>query len=93
MCTLARMPVLMLAGIPVPPDLVQQLARLLRYDGFDDTAAKLEHAIANETRVLALSIPDREAILRTLGDGPAGLAELRATLLLEHEWRIREGLV
>jgi hypothetical protein len=42
--------------------------------------------------VLALSITGRESILRVLEDGPAEYAELRATLLKEHEWRVREGL-
>ena len=35
----------------------------------------------------------REAILRMLEDCPEELAELRATLLQEHVWRKREGLV
>ena len=35
----------------------------------------------------------REAILRVLEDCPEELAELRATLLQEHLWRVREGLV
>ena len=43
--------------------------------------------------MLALAVPEREVILRALDDPPTGLAELRATLLLEHEWRVREGLV
>ena len=47
-----------------------------------------------ETTVLALTTADRESILRALDDPPTdALAELRATLLLEHEWRVREGLV
>ena len=45
-------------------------------------------------RVLALSIDDRMRLLWALDDPPTTpLAELRATLLLEHEWRVREGLV
>jgi len=43
--------------------------------------------------VLALTIEDRERILRALDDPPTGLAELRGVLLVEHEWRVREGLV
>jgi hypothetical protein len=44
-------------------------------------------------RFVALTIADREAILRVLEDCPDGLAELRGVLLGEHEWRRREGLV
>jgi hypothetical protein len=43
-------------------------------------------------RIVALDIPDREAILRMLEDCPEELLELRATLLHEHVWRQREGL-
>ncbi len=42
---------------------------------------------------MALDIPDREAILRVLEECPDELLELRATLLKEHVWRKREGLV
>ena len=53
----------------------------------------LQTAYDRETIVLALTIPDRESILRALDDPPDGLAELRGVLLREHEWRAREGLV
>jgi hypothetical protein len=43
--------------------------------------------------VLALTIDEREMIIRSLDDPPEALAELRAVLLREHEWRAREGLV
>ena len=46
-----------------------------------------------QTKVLALTIPQRERILRALDDAPDGLAELRGVLLREREWRVREGLV
>ena len=70
-----------------------ELARLLRDAGFDDTAARLEDAYDLETKVLALTIPDREQILRALDDPPSdGLAELRGVLVREHEWRKRVGL-
>ena len=46
------------------------------------------------TKVYALTITDRESILHALAETPSeGLAELRAVLLKEHEWRVREGLV
>ena len=67
--------------------------RLLRDAGFDDIAEKLEVAYDRETIVLALTIADREAILRALDDPPDELAGLRGVLLREHEWRLREGLV
>jgi hypothetical protein len=58
------------------------------------TRGVLEKALELGTVVLALTVPDREQIIRTLDDPQTtALAELRATLLLEHEWRVREGLV
>jgi hypothetical protein len=42
--------------------------------------------------LLALTIDERAIILATLEDPPDGLAELRAVLINEHEWRQREGL-
>jgi hypothetical protein len=83
----------MLAGIPVRDQDVLELARLLREAGFDEPAEKLERAWDVESKVLALTIEDRERILRVLDDPPEGLAELRGVLLREHEWRVREGLV
>jgi hypothetical protein len=74
-CTLERM---MLAGIPVRSLDVLELAGLLREAGFDDVAARLEDAHDLETKLLALTVPEREAIVRALDDPPASLAELRA---------------
>ena len=45
------------------------------------------------TKVLALTIPERELIIRALDDPPSGLEELRAVLLREHVGRVRHGLV
>ena len=82
----------MLAGIPVDDRLVLELARRLHAAGFDDAAESLEGAYDGERRVVALTIAEREAILRVLEDCPDELAELRGVLLREHEWRMREGL-
>lgn len=78
-----------LAGVNVRDDLVRTLALQV-----DDAhlAGKLQRAVVNQTRVLALEVDERETILRTLDNPPAGLLELRATLLQEHQWRRREGL-
>jgi len=89
-CTLGTM---MLAGLSVPDRDVLELAALLRLARFDDVAEKVEVACDRETKVLALTIPEREAIIRALEDAPDGLAELRGLLLREHEWRARVGLV
>jgi hypothetical protein len=70
----------MLAGLPVQDADVLELARLLREVGFEDTAGRLEDAYDREAKVLALTIAEREQILRALDDPPDGLAELRGVL-------------
>ena len=64
---------MMLAGIRVSPYLVRALAELVD----EPTASLLDRALYRETTVLALTIEDRERILRALEDCPDGLAELR----------------
>ena len=56
-----------------------ELARLV-----DDPqlADKLETNYGRMTKVLALTIPERETIIRALEDAPDGLGELRAVLLV-----------
>jgi hypothetical protein len=82
----------MLAGLPVPNEAAHDLASRLRDEGVLDTAEKLEEALAHGAQVAALSIDDREAILRVLDEAPEGLAELRAVLFEEHVERVREGI-
>ena len=41
---------------------------------------------------MALTVPDREAILRTLEDCPDETGELRGGLLREHAWPMGHGL-
>jgi hypothetical protein len=48
----------------------RELTRRLRASGFVDTAETLELAYDMERRVVALTVPDREAIMRTLKDRP-----------------------
>ena len=84
---------MMLAGVPVPDRLVLTIARNLRHAGLDATAGRLENGYDTETKVLALSIAERDDILHVLVDCPEGLGELRAVLIQEHAWRVREGLV
>ena len=57
-----------------------------------DTAERLERDYDREARIVALDVPDRDAILRVLEECPDALLELRATLLQEAVWRKREGL-
>ncbi len=57
-----------LAGVPIPDRLVLELGRRLRTAGLEAAAAKLEHAWSAETKVLALDIDDREALLRAMED-------------------------
>ena len=84
---------MMLAGIRVADSDVLELTRRVRDAGFEATADRLGEAWTLETKVLALTVDEREAILRALDDPPDGLAELRGVLVREHEWRVQEGLV
>jgi hypothetical protein len=84
--------VVMLAGVPVADRAVLDLARRLRDADLDEPASTLEDGYDADRRVVALTIPEREAILRVLEDCRDELAELRGVLLREHEWRVREGL-
>jgi hypothetical protein len=68
-----------LAGIPIRDQDVFKLTGLLRTGGFEDVANKLTYALLIETKVLALTVTDRESILWALDEAPTdGLAELRA---------------
>jgi hypothetical protein len=48
--------------------------------------------VRHEQRVVALTIPDRAAVLRVLADCPKELPELRGVLLRHAAWRRAEGL-
>ena len=59
----------------------------------EPTRSLLEKSLAFESGVVALTIADRERVLRALDDARTdALAELRGVLLAEHEWPGREGL-
>lgn len=82
-----------LAGTHVSDRDTFELARVLRDAGFAELAQKLEQCLTLGTKIVGLSITDRESMLRALDDPPHGLAQLHGVLLREHEWRVREGLV
>jgi hypothetical protein len=76
--------------MPIPERDVETLAELVD----EPTRGVLGKALDLETRIVALTIEDRERILRALADPPTtALAELRGALLEEHEGRVRAGLV
>ena len=54
-------------------------------------ASPMNWAVSN-VALLALTIPERETIIRARVDAPPGLEELRAVLLREHVGRVRDGL-
>jgi hypothetical protein len=78
---------MMLAGVRVSNADVLDLARTLSDAGFDDTADVLTVAWEAGQALVALTIADRNCILRVLEEPPVGLAELRAVLLQEQERR------
>jgi hypothetical protein len=82
----------MLAGLPVPDDAVEGLAEMVRAAGADDLAERLERAVADNVKLLALTLDERALLLAALEDPPQELAELRAVLLADHQWRRVEGL-
>jgi hypothetical protein len=61
-----------LGGIPLRHELVLELARLVDDDAL---GSRLETAYGRMTKVLALTIPERESIIRALDDAPPGLEE------------------
>ena len=74
----------------IPDEDVRELIKLVD----EPTRSFLEKSLALDSEVVALTIEDRERILWALDDvRTEALAELRAVLLQEHEWRAREGLV
>ena len=83
---------MMLAGLPVAAESVAELASMVRAEGGDDLADRLDRALAADVKLLALSINDRAIALAAIEDPPDGLAELRGVLMNEHQWRQREGL-
>jgi hypothetical protein len=83
-----------LAGTAVTDRDVFELARVLRDGGFSDVAKKLEKGLKLGTKILGLSITDRESILKALAEPTTdGLAALRGVLVREHDWRVRVGLM
>jgi len=82
----------MLAGVPVLSEAVSELAGTVRTIGADELADRLEVALSDEVKLLALTIDERAIILGSLETPPEGLAELRAVLLADHQWRQRESL-
>ena len=85
---------MLLAGFDVPESDVLDLAVTLRRADYAHAADTLEGAIVAGLPDVALTIPDRVAILRVLDEPPDGpLAPLRGLLLAEHVGRVRDGLV
>ena len=82
---------MMLAGLEVRDADVLALARQLRHSGFAETAERLERAYDRETRVLALTLDERDEILRALDEAPVGLATLRGQLLRDRERWVQHG--
>jgi hypothetical protein len=65
-------------NISVPYPLVNELAARL-WDR--ELAGRLQRAVENETRLLAVDDDEVVAILSAMEDPPAGIAELRGRLL------------
>ena len=78
-----------LAGLRIPDEDVRELITLVD----EPTRSLLERSLGLGNGVVALTIDDRERILWALDDVRTdALAELRALLVHEHEWRFGEGL-
>ncbi len=68
-------------GTDVADELAVDLVGMLRAAGFDSTAEKLTDALTRGWSNPSLTSLDRECLFRVLGDPPAGLVQLRASLL------------
>ena len=65
---------MMLAGLPVPTEAVQELAYLVRVAGADELADRLKVALEGNVKLLALSFDGRALMLAALEDPPDELA-------------------
>ncbi len=77
------------AGIPLTAELVRTLVDLVD----EPAASSLRMALDDDRIAVALTVVERQQVLRGLEHCPDGLSELRGVLLEEHESRVREGLV
>ena len=68
-----------------------ELAALVRVAGAAELADRLERALDDDVKLLALSLDEQALLLSALEDPPQ-LAELRAVLLADRQWRRSEGL-
>jgi hypothetical protein len=75
----------MLASVPVAAESVTELAGIVRAADAYLLAHWLQRALADQVRLLALTIDERAIILPQLEDLPNGLAELGAVLAAEFE--------
>jgi hypothetical protein len=65
---------MMLAGLPVPDDAIDELAELVRAAGADDLADRLEQALTDSVKLIALTLDERAIILAALEDPSGGVA-------------------
>ena len=82
-----------LAGIEFTEESLLALVVRLRGADLDEQADRIVDALMSMQTEVTLEHPDRAAILTVLDDPPAGLEELRATLLAEHIAGAGEGRV
>ena len=70
-----------------------ELSRRLRVLHVDDVLAhRLKRAVADEVKLLALTLDERALTVAALEDRRRSWLELRAVLLADHQWRRAEGL-
>ena len=81
-----------LAGLDITDECALELVRRLRRAELTHQADTIEGALLAEQPDVALTIPDRVAVLTVLDDPPKGLEELRTVLLSEQKWRRSEGM-
>src|SRR6185503_21274638 len=84
---------MLLTGLDITDHCVLHLVTRLRRADFAHQADTLEGALVAQQEEVALTIPDRIAVLTVLVDAAKGLAQLRAVLLQEEVWRQREGML
>jgi hypothetical protein len=80
-----------LAGLDITDDSLLALVTRLRRADLEHQADTIVGALMSQQSEVALTPPDRIAILTVLDDPPDGLAELRAVLLQGHG-QVRDGL-